>query len=36
MPICHIWGEEHPEDEMVGKVCVSCASIMHDNLEFEW
>jgi hypothetical protein len=33
--ICKICGEEHPEDEMVGDVCVSCASIMHNHLDFE-
>ena len=35
MPICPICGEEHSEDEMIGEVCVSCASIMNDKLEFE-
>lgn len=35
MPICAICGEEHPVKEMIGEVCVSCASIMHDNLDFE-
>jgi len=35
MPICKICGDEFPEDEMVGDVCFSCASIMHDKLEFE-
>jgi len=35
MSICQIYNEEHPEDEMIGEVCVSCASIMHDNLEFD-
>ena len=35
MPICKICGEDHDEDEMIGEVCVSCASIMHDNLKFE-
>jgi hypothetical protein len=33
MPFCAICGEEHPEDEMIGEVCVSCASIIHDNLD---
>jgi hypothetical protein len=35
MPACSICSEEHPENEMIGEVCVSCASIMHDNLDFE-
>jgi len=35
MPTCHICNEEHPDDEMIGEVCISCASIMNDKLEFE-
>jgi hypothetical protein len=35
MPTCAICGEDHPEDEMIGEVCVFCASIMNDKLEFE-
>jgi hypothetical protein len=35
MPYCAICGEEHPEDEMIDGICVSCASIVHDGLEFE-
>ena len=31
MPICPICGEEHSEDEMIGEVCVSCASIMNED-----
>ena len=34
MPRCPICGEEHPEDEMIGEVCASCASIMQD-IDFE-
>lgn len=32
--ICKICGEEHPEDEMIREVCLSCASIMQDR-DFE-
>ena len=35
MLICAICREEFTEDEMIGEVCVSCASIVHDNLDFE-
>ena len=35
MPICPICGEEFDESEMIGEVCVSCACIMNDKLEFE-
>jgi hypothetical protein len=35
MPICTICGEEHLEDEMIGELCVSCACIINDKLEFE-
>jgi hypothetical protein len=35
MPICEICGEEHQDDEMIREICVSCASIVHDNLDFE-
>ena len=31
--ICRICGHKHPEDEMVGDVCISCASIIHDTLD---
>ena len=34
IPICPICGEEHPEEEMIGEVCASCASIMQD-IDFE-
>ena len=34
MPTCPICGEDHPKDEMMGEVCVSCAGIMQD-LDFE-
>jgi hypothetical protein len=35
MSFCAICGEEHADDEMLGEVCVSCASILHAGLEFE-
>jgi len=35
MPTCPICGEELAEDEMIGEVYISCASIMNDKLEFE-
>ena len=35
MIICKICVEEHQEDEMIGEVFISHASIVHDNLEYE-
>ena len=31
---CPICGEEHPDNEMIGEVCISCAGIMQD-IDFE-
>ena len=30
--ICKICGEEHPEEDMIGDICSSCTSIMHDHV----
>ena len=35
MKYCRICNEEHLDVEMIGEVCVSCASIMNDKLEFD-
>jgi hypothetical protein len=34
MPRYPICGEEHPKEEMIEEVCVSCASIIQD-IDFE-
>ena len=36
MPICKICGEEYPPEEMVGNICVNCASAMmqKDRIDF--
>ena len=34
MALCKICGEEHPINEMIGEVCISCASVMQD-IDFE-
>lgn len=35
MPICQICGEEYIKDKMIGENYISCALIVHDNLDFE-
>ena len=32
--VCKVCGEEHTEKEMIGEVCISCASVMQD-IDFE-
>ena len=34
MPLCRICSEGYTKNEMIGEVCLSCASIMQD-VDFE-